>query len=158
MLDQGFYPEGIWTAPSDEALRSDIRLSQVVGFNGARLHQKVFEPRFLYWADKMGYLVWGEFPNWGLDYQRPEVNQPVVDEWREIMLRDRNHPAVIGWCPFNETPAAAAPLQKIIFEATRALDPSRPVIESSGYYHGVPNPQVLDAHDYDQNPASFRAR
>jgi hypothetical protein len=106
----------------------------------------------------MGYLVWDEFPNWGLDYKRPEVNQPVVDEWREIMLRDRNHPAVIGWCPFNETPAPAAPLQKIVFEATRALDPSRPVIESSGYYHGVPNPQVLDAHDYDQNPASFRAR
>ena len=158
VLDQGFYPDGIWTAPSDEALRNDIRLSQAAGFNGARLHQKVFEPRFLYWADKLGYLVWGEFPNWGLDYKRPEVNLPVIDEWTEILFRDRNHPAIVGWCPFNETPPAAGPLQKAVFDVTRAIDPSRPVIESSGYYHGVPNPDVLDAHDYDQDPATFRAR
>jgi beta-galactosidase/beta-glucuronidase len=158
VLDQGFYPDGIWTAPSDEALRNDIRLSQAAGFNGARLHQKVFDPRFLYWADKLGYLVWGEFPNWGLDYKRPEVNLPVIDEWTEILLRDRNHPAIVGWCPFNETPPEAGPLQKAVFNVTWAIDPSRPVIESSGYYHGVPSPDVLDAHDYDQNPSSFRAR
>lgn len=65
ILDQGFYPDGIYTAPSDEALRRDIELSMAAGFNGARLHQKVFEPRFLYWADKLGYLVWGEYPSWG---------------------------------------------------------------------------------------------
>ena len=157
VLDQGFYPEGIWTAPSDEALRNDIWLSQAAGFNGARLHQKVFEPRFLYWADKLGYLVWGEFPNWGLDYKRPEVNLPVVNEWTEILLRDRNHPAIVGWCPFNETPPEAGPLQKVVFNVTRAINPSRPVIEASGYYHRVPNPDVLDAHNYDQNPAIFRA-
>ena len=69
MLDQGFYPDGIWTAPSDEALKHDIEMSMACGFDGARLHQKVFEPRFLYWADKMGYLVWGEFPNWGYNYK-----------------------------------------------------------------------------------------
>ena len=79
VLDQGFYPEGVWTAPSDEALRHDIKMSQAAGFNGARLHQKVFEPRYLYWADKLGYLVWGEFPNWGLDYNNPAVNLPVVE-------------------------------------------------------------------------------
>ena len=158
VLDQGFYREGIWTAPSDEVLRNDIRMAQAAGFNGARLHQKVFEPRFLYWADKLGYMVWGEFPNWGLDYKKAECNLPVVNEWVEVVRRDRNHPAVIGWCPFNETPPEAGPLQKIIFNVTQAIDPSRPVIESSGYYHGVPNPDVLDAHDYDQNPASFRAK
>lgn len=158
VLDQGFYPEGIWTAPTDEALRGDIKLSQAAGFNGARLHQKVFEPRFLYWADKLGYIVWGEFPCWGLNYRNAECNLPVIDEWTEILRRDRNHPAIIGWCPFNETPPEAGPLQKIVFDVTQAVDPSRPVIESSGYFHGVPKPDALDAHDYDQNPASFKSR
>jgi len=158
VLDQGFYPDGIWTAPSDAALRRDIELSKAVGFNGARLHQKVFEPRFLHWADKLGYLVWGEFPNWGLSYKNQAVNLPVINEWIEIVRRDRNHPAVIGWCPFNETPPDAGPLQAAIVNATRAIDPTRPIIESSGYFHGIPSPDALDAHDYDQNPASFRQR
>ncbi len=69
ILDQGFYPDGIWTAPTDAALKHDIEMSMACGYNGARLHQKVFEPRFLYWADKLGYLVWGEFPNWGYNYE-----------------------------------------------------------------------------------------
>ena len=102
ILDQGFYPEGVWTAPSDEALKHDIEMSMACGYNGARLHQKVFEPRFLYWADKLGYLVWGEFPNWGYNY-KAEGYAPYVTEWTEVLLRDRNHPAIIGWCPFNET-------------------------------------------------------
>jgi len=158
VLDQGFYPEGIWTAPTDAALKHDIELSQAAGFNGARLHQKVFEPRFLYWADTLGYLVWGEFPNWGLDVNNPLVNLPVIDEWVELLLRDRNHPAVIGWCPFNETPPPAGPIQYTVVNVTRAIDPTRPVIESSGYHHGVPDPDVLDAHDYNQTPESFKER
>jgi len=158
VLDQGFYPDGVWTAPSDEALKHDIELSMEAGFNGARLHQKVFEPRFLYWADKLGYLVWGEFPNWGLDYKNPACELPVVNEWREIVERDYSHPAIIGWCPFNETPPEAERLQNVIVDMTHAMDPTRPVIESSGYHHGHPDPDVLDAHDYDQNPVSFKAR
>ena len=102
ILDQGFYPDGVWTAPSDAALRHDIEMSMAAGYNGARLHQKVFEPRFLYWADKLGYLVWGEFPNWGYNL-KPDGYAPYVTEWTEVLLRDRNHPAIIGWCPFNET-------------------------------------------------------
>ena len=158
ILDQGFYPDGIWTAPTDAALRRDIELSQACGYNGARLHQKVFEPRFLYWADKLGYLVWGEYPNWGLNYADPRINLPVIQEWMEIVRRDRDHPSIIGWCPFNETPASAVELQNAVVAATRALDTSRPVLDSSGYAHGLPDPEVLDAHDYDQNPESFRAR
>jgi beta-galactosidase/beta-glucuronidase len=157
VLDQGFYRDGIWTAPTDEALRNDIKLSQAVGFNGARLHQKVFEPRYLYWADKMGYLVWGEFPDWGLRQGNPAIALPVINEWTEILRRDRNHPAIIGWCPFNETSSAAGPLQEVVLNVIRAIDPSRPANETSGGYHGVPNPDVLDAHNYDQNPAGFRA-
>lgn len=158
VLDQGFYPDGIWTAPSDAALKRDIDLSRAAGFNGARLHQKVFEPRFLYWADRMGYLVWGEFPNWGLNYTRAEVNLPVIQEWGEVVRRDRNHPSIIGWSPFNETPKEAVPLQNAVVSLTRLLDPSRPVLDTSGWTHGLPDAEVLDMHDYDQNPASFRAR
>lgn len=158
VLDQGFYPDGIWTAPSEEALKNDILLSQALGFNGARLHQKVFEPRFLYWADKLGYIVWGEFPNWGLLNGDPRVNLPVIDEWVEIVRRDRNHPSIIGWCPFNETRGEMEPIQNTVVNMTRAIDPTRPIIDSSGWSHGLPNPEVLDAHDYDQNPVSFRTR
>lgn len=158
VLDQGFYPEGIWTAPTDADLKKDIELSMAVGFNGARLHQKVFEPRFLYWADKLGYLVWGEFPNWGMDYSNRKIDLPVIDEWVEILRRDRNHPAIVGWCPFNETNGGAGDLQNTIVGITRLADPSRPVIDTSGYVHSVSNPDALDTHDYDQNPASFRNR
>jgi len=157
ILDQGFYPDGIWTAPSDEALKRDIELSMAAGFNGARLHQKVFEPRFLYWADKLGYLVWGEFPNWGYNYQ-PENYANVINEWTEILHRDRNHPAVIGWCPFNETPGSAGEIQRLIMRETKAIDPTRPVLETSGWTHTMSNAEVRDDHDYNQNPESFRRR
>lgn len=158
VLDQGFYPEGIWTAPTDDALRQDIEISKAAGFNGARLHQKVFEPRLLYWADKLGYIVWGEFPNWGANVGGNQVDLPIMDEWVEILRRDRNHPAIIGWCPFNETPEAAGPLQNSIINVTRQIDPTRPVLDTSGWYHSHPEPELLDAHDYDQNPQSFRER
>ena len=158
VLDQGFYPDGIWTAPTDAALRGDIELSQAVGFNGARLHQKVFEPRFLYWADKLGYLVWGEFDNWGLNYNSREIDVPVIQEWREILRRDRNHPSIIGWCPFNETPGTAGSLQQTIVALTRVMDPTRPVIETSGWTHTMTDAELLDMHDYNQDPASFRKR
>ena len=157
ILDQGFYPDGIWTAPSDEALKHDIEMSLAAGYNGARLHQKVFEPRFLYWADKLGYLVWGEFPNWGYDY-RPENYANYINEWTEVLLRDRNHPAIIGWCPFNETPGAAGEIQQIIWRETKAIDPTRPVLETSGWAHTVRNAEVRDDHDYNQNPATFKER
>jgi len=157
ILDQGFYPDGIWTAPSDAALKRDIELSLAAGYNGARLHQKVFEPRFLYWADKLGYLVWGEFPNWGFNYQ-PENYANYINEWTEVLLRDRNHPALIGWCPFNETPPTAGELQRIIVRETKAIDPTRPVLETSGWAHTMPNAEVRDDHDYNQNPAPFKQR
>jgi hypothetical protein len=158
VLDQGFYPDGIWTAPTDAELRKDVERSKVLGFNGARLHQKVFDPRFLYWADKLGYLVWGEFPNWGMGYSTPAINLPVVNEWGEIVRRDRNHPSIVGWCPFNETGWDAGELQNTVVRLTRLIDPSRPVIDVSGFTHSIPNAEVLDAHDYDQSPASFRTR
>lgn len=158
VLDQGFYPDGIWTAPTEDALKNDILLSMAAGFNGARLHQKVFEPRFLYWADKLGYLVWGEYPNWGLDHTNEIAQKAMMDEWEAVVQRDFNHPSIIGWCPFNETTPEAAPLQNKVMEQTRRLDPTRPVLETSGYVHAYNEAMLLDAHDYDQNPETFRER
>ena len=158
ILDQGFYPDGLWTAPSDEELRKDIERSMACGYNGARLHQKIFEPRFLYWADKLGYLVWGESPSWGFDY-KPEGYSGYINEWTEILIRDRNHPAIVGWCPFNETAAEfAGELTRLMWNITKAIDPTRPALETSGGAHTLPNPEVLDIHDYEANPARFRER
>ena len=103
ILDQGFYPEGIYTAPTEADLIHDIELSLAAGFNGARLHQKVFEKRFLYHCDKMGYLVWDELGNWGMNYENIAASHNFFCEWLEVMERDFNSPSVIGWCPFNET-------------------------------------------------------
>ncbi|HEY3418793.1 MAG TPA: glycoside hydrolase family 2 TIM barrel-domain containing protein [Armatimonadota bacterium] len=157
VLDQGFYPDGIYTAPSDDALRGDIERGLAMGFNGARLHEKVFEERFLYWADRLGYLVWGEMGNWGLDHARPEALERFLPEWREVLERDFNHPGLVGWCPFNETPGNQDPeLLRQVFRTTKSLDPTRPVIDTSGYVHVETD--IFDAHDYDQHPETFKQR
>jgi hypothetical protein len=158
VLDQGFYPDGIWTAPTDADLRRDIELSKAAGFNGARLHQKVFEPRFHYWADKLGYLTWAEGASFGANYDDPAVNLPIVHEWTQIVRRDRNHPSIIGWCPFNETPASAGPLQNVIYEMVRTLDPTRPLIDSSGWHKSYPDPDVDCRHDYTPDGEALAAR
>lgn len=163
ILDQGFYPDGIYTAPSDEALKKDIELSMDLGFNGARLHQKVFEERYLYWADKLGYLVWGEMASWGLDITTAAGLQNFLPEWLEEMDRDFNHPALVGWCPFNETwddPRTGARQDNEVLRATylaaKALDPTRPVIDTSGNFHVITD--IYDVHDYEQDPDVFRAK
>ncbi len=157
ILDQGFYPDGLWTAPSDEALKNDIEMSMACGYNGARLHQKVFEPRFLYWADKLGYMVWGEYPNAGYGNQR-EGFSALVNEWTELLVRDRNHPAIIGWCAFNENFEDSGELQQMVWNITKAVDPTRPALEASGWAHTLPYPEVRDAHDYTANPDALRKK
>jgi beta-galactosidase/beta-glucuronidase len=154
VLDQGFYPDGIYTAPDDEALRNDIVISMGLGFNGARLHQKVFDPRFLYWADKLGYLVWGEFPNWGLDLRQPRALEVFLPQWMEALKRDYNHPSLVGWCPFNETQDDQnSEVLRNVYHITKAYDNTRPVIDTSGYVHVETD--IYDSHNYDQNPATF---
>ena len=158
VLDQGFYPDGIYTAPSDAELEADIDRSMAMGFNGARLHEKVFEERFLYYCDRKGYLVWGEYPNWGLDHSRPESVYGMLPEWLEEVRRDRNHPAIIGWGPFNETGDFDGRKQfddllALVYHATKEVDPARPCIDTSGYFHVVTD--VYDLHDYTQDPAEF---
>jgi hypothetical protein len=169
VLDQGYYPDGIMTAPSDAALRGDIELGMRAGFNGARLHQKVFEERFLTHADELGYLVWGEFPDWGTqgygpeeDHARPPVSQ--VRQWLEAVERDYSHPCIVGWCPLNETNQVLTDTitqlddaTLALFLATRAADGTRPVLDSSGYAHRVADSDVYDSHDYEQDPDRFAA-
>lgn len=161
ILDQGFYPEGVYTAPSDDDLRLDIVRSLDLGFNGARLHEKVFEARFLYWADRLGYLVWGEQANWCMDISTADGLIRFLPEWLEVVARDRNHPSIIGWCPLNETWDQDGKRQlndvlRLVYLATKAADPSRPVIDTSGNFHVVTD--IFDVHDYEQDPAVFAGR
>ena len=159
VLDQGFNPEGIITAPNDEHLKYDIEVSMACGFNGARLHQKVFEPRFLYHADKLGYMVWAEAGNWGFDHTDFSNLENFLPEWLEEVERDFSHPSVIGWCPFNETwdkngKQQSNALLDSVYDITKALDGTRPVITSSGSYP-TERTDVHDVHDYEQDPEKF---
>jgi beta-galactosidase/beta-glucuronidase len=159
VLDQGFYSDGIYTAPDEDSMIRDIQISLDVGFNGARLHEKIFEPRFLYNCDKMGYIVWGEYPNWGLDHSNPNIIYSVLPEWLEELSRDFNHPSIIGWCPFNETWDYDGRKQyddalATVYKATKALDSTRPCIDTSGNYHVITD--IFDVHDYEQNPKIFK--
>lgn len=161
ILDQGFWPDGIYTAPSDDELRKDIERSMAYGYNGARLHQKVFEPRTIYWADKLGYIVWGEFPDWGVSVKHhAQARENFLREWTEAVLRDRNHPSLIIWMPLNEARSNGdryvPQFVEELFSLTKSLDPSRPFIDASGYTHV--KTEIWDLHDYDQDPKTFAER
>ena len=162
VLDQGFYPDGIWTAPTEEALVKDIQCGFDAGFNGARLHQKVFEPRYLYHADKMGYMVWGEYASWGIDHSDISNLSTFLPDWLASVRRDFNHPSIVGWCPFNETwdygdqhKFQNNEFLRIVYEQTKILDPTRICIDTSGNYHVVTD--IFDVHNYEQNPEKFKA-
>ena len=159
VLDQGFYPDGIYTASSLSELEADIDRSLAMGFNGARLHQKVFEPLFLSLCDKKGYIVWGEHANWCLDISREAAYQNFLPEWCEIMVRDFNHPAIIGWCPLNETQMNQNPhFVKLLATITRQYDTTRMYIDASGWAHIEGLTDIMDLHDYEQDPAKFAAK
>ena len=159
VLDQGFYPDGIYTAPSAEALKNDILLSMEVGFNGARLHQKIFEPLFLHYCDELGYIVWGEHGNWGADHTNFESLRYFLLEIEEEIERDFNHPALIGWCPYNETWDVNGRKQdddviRIVYRTVKNLDKTRPCIDTSGNFHVETD--IFDVHDYDQDCELFK--
>ncbi len=164
VLDQGFYEDGLWTAPNDEALKNDIKLSMDAGFNGARLHQKIFDERFHYWADRMGYLTWAEFSDWGMSFwphffpkTNPDYNLSFRDffaEWAAVVERDLNHPSIIAWTPFNETSKSYdidvhRRIISDVYDLTRRLDPTRPVNDTSGYCHAKTD--LWTIHHYAQD-------
>jgi beta-galactosidase/beta-glucuronidase len=162
VLDQGYHPEGILTFPSDEAIRHDIELTKAMGFNGARKHQKVEEARFLYWADKMGLLVWGEMANCYL-YSEAAI-QRVAQEWQVAVRRDYNHPCIMVWVPLNESwgvpnllgDARQAQHLVALYALTRSIDPTRPVISNDGWEHA--RTDLLTIHDYEGSGDILRGR
>lgn len=162
ILDQGFWPDGLYTAPTDAELRADIERSMAHGFDSARLHQKVFDPRTLYWADRLGYLLWGEFPDWGCDPGLEATRENFRREWLEAVRRDISHPSVIIWTPTNErncfnTDAAQREFLRELVSLTHQADPSRPVCSASGWSH-VTETDIVDFHDYDSDTAVLRER
>lgn len=154
VLDQGYYPDGIWTAPSDEALRKDIQLGKDAGFNGARLHQKVFEERYHYWADKLGYLTWSESASWAMNHDDELAARNFIAEWTEVVIRDRNHPSIVTWTPFNESWGAGnvvyPRLVRDVYRITKAIDPTRPINDASGDKHILTD--IWGVHNYQQDP------
>ena len=158
VLDQGFYPEGIWTAPTDEDLKNDILLGKEAGFNGARLHQKVFEERYYYWADKLGYLTWGESASWVMNVNDERAARNFIGEWSEVVVRDRNHPSLVVWTPFNETWGgdnhAYTRMMRDVYAITKAMDPTRPINDASGDNHVVTD--IWSVHTYEQDSVKLK--
>ncbi|MFA9447095.1 glycoside hydrolase family 2 protein [Egicoccus sp. AB-alg6-2] len=152
VLDQGYFPGGLMTAPTDDDLRRDIELAKELGFNGARKHQKVEDPRWLYWADRLGFLVWDEMPS-AYEFS-PAMAHRLADEWQQVVARDRNHPCVVTWVPMNESwgvPRLASDprhraLLQALYHLTRALDPTRPVVGNDGWEQAETD--LLTVHDY----------
>jgi hypothetical protein len=152
VLDQGYWPESGLTAPGDEALRRDVVLAKSMGFNGVRKHQKIEDPRYLYWADRLGLVVWEEMPS-AYRFDEEAVKR-LMQEWSDVVERDRNHPCIVAWVPFNESwgipEAAAGPTQRQYLEAvyhlTHVLDASRPVVGNDGWE--AAETDIIGVHDY----------
>jgi beta-galactosidase/beta-glucuronidase len=152
VLDQGYFPGGLLTAPTDHDLRRDIELAKAMGFNGARKHQKVEDPRWLYWADTLGFLVWGEMAN-AYQYSHNYVRR-ITSEWQEAVRRDYNHPCIVAWVPMNESwgvpDLATDPAQVdhllALYHLTHSLDSSRLVVSNDGWEHAETD--LCTIHDY----------
>ncbi len=153
VLDQGYWPESGATAPCDEALRRDVELIKAMGFNGARKHQKIEDPRYLYWADVLGLVVWEEMPS-AYRFTRRSV-QRLAEEWLEVMKRDVSHPCIVAWVPFNESWGvpdlaennAQRHYVQAIYHLTKTIDPTRPVVGNDGWESVATD--VLGVHDYE---------
>jgi beta-galactosidase/beta-glucuronidase len=152
VLDQGYWPESLLTPPSDEALQKDIELTKALGFNGVRKHQKVEDPRYLYWADKLGLFVWGEMAN--AYHYSEEYAAKMTREWIEVIERDYNHPCIVTWTPLNESwgvPRLSGNQREVehqvaMYHLTRSLDTSRPISSNDGWE--LAKTDLFTVHDY----------
>jgi beta-galactosidase/beta-glucuronidase len=162
VLDQGYWPDGGLTAPDDQALRHDVELVKAMGFNGVRKHQKIEEPRYLYWADALGLTVWEEMPS---AYRFTPVSvERLSREWTAVIARDFSHPCIVAWVPVNESwgvpnlpenPRERHYVQAL-FHLTKTLDPTRPVIGNDGWESVATD--IIGIHDYDDRPARIARR
>ncbi|UBV44175.1 glycoside hydrolase family 2 (plasmid) [Deinococcus taeanensis] len=161
VLDQGYWPEGLMTATDDE-LRRDVELSRQLGFDGARKHQKIESPRYLYWCDVLGLMVWEEMPS---PYRfTPQAVRRLSREWEEVLERDYTHPCIVAWVPLNESwgvpnlptnPAHRDYVQGLYY-MTRTIDPSRPIIGNDGWEHVATD--IVTIHDYAADPKVLEHR
>jgi beta-galactosidase/beta-glucuronidase len=164
VLDQGYWPDGYLTAPSDEAFQTDIGWIKMFGFNGVRKHQKIEDPRWLYWCDRLGLLVWEEMPNareWS-----SQAEELLSAEWRTAVMRDYNHPCIVAWVPVNESmgfpelsqqhAGQYAFIERMV-RVTRRLDASRPIVDNDGWEH-TDITDVCAIHDYTPTGQELEAR
>ncbi len=162
VLDQGYWPDTLLAAPGDEALRRDVELAKAMGFNGVRKHQKIEHPRYLYWADRLGLMVWEEMPS-AYRFTRTAIKR-TIREWSEAIDRDYSHPCVVVWVPFNESwgvPELTAIQShrhavEALYHLTRTLDMTRPVIGNDGWESSATD--IIGIHDYDANTEHIRQR
>jgi hypothetical protein len=162
VLDQGYWPEGGLTAPDDHALRRDVELAREMGFNGVRKHQKIEDPRYLYWADRLGLAVWEEMPS-AYRFTAQSVLR-VSREWTAAIQRDASHPCIFAWVPINESwgvpnlpenPRERHYVQAL-YHLTKTLDPTRPVIGNDGWESVATD--IIGIHDYDDDPERMARR
>jgi hypothetical protein len=162
VLDQGYWPDTGLTAPNDNALLDDVLLAKRLGFNGVRKHQKIENPRYLYWADRMGLLVWEEMPS-AYRYTRRSIER-LTREWLQVLRRDISHPCIIAWVPFNESWGVPdlpdSPAQRhyvqALYHLTKSFDPTRPVVGNDGWESVATD--VIGIHDYDDRPERIGQR
>jgi beta-galactosidase/beta-glucuronidase len=162
VLDQGYWPRTGLTAPNDQALQRDVELVKAMGFNGVRKHQKIEDPRYLYWADTLGLLIWEEMPS-AYRYTRGSIER-LTREWAEVIERDVSHPCIVAWVPFNESWGVPdlpdSPAQrhyvKALYHLTKTLDPSRPVVGNDGWESVATD--IIGIHDYDDRPERIARR
>jgi beta-galactosidase/beta-glucuronidase len=163
VLDQGYWPETLLTPPSDEAIQYDIKMTKAFGFNGARKHQKVEDPRWLYWADKMGLLVWGEMAN-AQEFSQEYVSR-FTEEWQQILSRDYNHPCIMTWVPINESWGVPQILTnpeqqehaRTMYHLIHSLDQTRLVVDNDGWEHTEAT-DLMTLHDYARSGPELTAK
>ncbi len=162
VLDQGYWPESGLTAPDDAALRRDVELAKEMGFNGVRKHQKIEDPRYLYWADRLGLLVWEEMPS-AYRFTKNSIER-LVREWLAAINRDLSHPCIIAWVPFNESwgvpdlpnIASQRDYVRTLYHLTKTMDPDRPVIGNDGWESIATD--IIAIHDYDDHLGRIERR
>lgn len=156
VLNQGYWPDSHLAAPTATALRDEVQLIKDLGFNATRVHQKFEDPRFLYWADRLGILVWGEAPA-SFTFSQTTVAR-TVREWLDIVRRDYSHPSIVTWVPLNESwgvqhIASDRRMQEFaraLVSLTKSLDPTRPVVSNDGWEQV--DTDIVAIHDYDADP------
>lgn len=162
VLGQNYWPESHLAGPSGDAIRREVEWIKELGFNGVRIHQKVEDPRFLYWCDRLGVMVWGEMAN-AYVFSNTAIER-LTREWLEVVRRDQSHPCIVTWVPINESwgvpnlerDPAQRHYVRALYHLTKALDPTRPVIGNDGWEHIASD--VWGIHDYALNGADLRER